>query len=154
MCRLLLTTRPDLIVILCWAHQINLMVGGYLKLKTPFMECVPQALEVIKWFNNHSVPLGLLCTRQIMSFQGTFYTLILPNLTQWTCHYFSLRRLLEVSRPMRSCCIEDEEKLIEGSGRGAEQQKAMDIIWTVGSEEFWRNIAARVLLLFFRFPAY
>ncbi|KAH8981951.1 ribonuclease H-like domain-containing protein, partial [Lactarius hatsudake] len=140
--RLLLGTRPDLVVILCWAHQINLMVGGYLKLKTPFMECIPQALEVIKWFNNHSVPLGLLRTRQIMSFQGTFYALILPNLTRWTCHYFSLRRLLEVSRPMRSCCIEDEEKLIEGSGRGAEQKKAMDIIQTVGSEEFWRNIAA------------
>jgi len=30
--RLLLTLMPELIIIVCWAHQINLIVGDYLGL--------------------------------------------------------------------------------------------------------------------------
>ena len=50
---------PWLIVILCWAHQINLIIGDYLALKLPFQNCVPKALVVIKWMNNYSCTLEL-----------------------------------------------------------------------------------------------
>lgn len=42
--RLLLVQMPWLITILCWAHQINLVVGDYLSLKLPFQEFVSQRL--------------------------------------------------------------------------------------------------------------
>ncbi|KAM6497447.1 hypothetical protein JOM56_007920 [Amanita muscaria] len=45
--RLLLALMPWLIIVLCWAHQINLIVGDYLSLKLPFQDCVPKAL--ISW---------------------------------------------------------------------------------------------------------
>jgi hypothetical protein len=51
---LLLVHMLWLIIILCWAHQINLIVGDYLALKLPFQDCVPKALKVIKWMNSHS----------------------------------------------------------------------------------------------------
>src|SRR6266571_4154458 len=45
---LLLVSMPWLIIILCWVHQINLIVGDYLTLKLTFQDCVPKALRVIK----------------------------------------------------------------------------------------------------------
>ena len=46
--RLLLLLMPWLIIILCWVHQINLIVSDYLFLKLPFQDCVLKALKVIK----------------------------------------------------------------------------------------------------------
>lgn len=46
-----------LIVLVCWAHQMNLVVGDLLKLKLPFLDAIPLSLEVVKWFNNHSFAL-------------------------------------------------------------------------------------------------
>jgi hypothetical protein len=78
--RLLLIILPWLIIILCWAHQINLIVGDYLSLKLPFQDCVPKALIVIKWMNNHSRALGLFHQEQLCTYQK-FWALILPVLT-------------------------------------------------------------------------
>ncbi len=65
---LLLGLMPWLIIILCWAHQINLIVGDYLTLRLPFQGCVPQALAVIKWMNNHSRVLELFRQEQVATF--------------------------------------------------------------------------------------
>jgi hypothetical protein len=67
--RLLLVQMPWLIIVLCWAHQINLVVGDYLSLKLPFQGCVPKALKVIKWMNNHSRALGLFRQEQLVTYQ-------------------------------------------------------------------------------------
>lgn len=80
MWQLLLAQMPWLIVILCWAHQINLIVGDYLSLKLPFQDCVPKALNVIKWMNNHSRALGLFRQEQLCTYQKTL-ALILPVIT-------------------------------------------------------------------------
>ena len=68
--RLLRTQMPWLIITLCWAHQINLIVGDYLTLKLQFQACVSKALVVIKWMNNHSRALGLLTKRGATTAQG------------------------------------------------------------------------------------
>jgi hypothetical protein len=86
---LLLAQMPWLIIVLCWAHQINLIVGDYLCLKLPFQDCVPKALKVIKWMNNHSHALGLFRQEQLCTYQK-FLALILPVLTRWMAHYLSL----------------------------------------------------------------
>jgi len=89
MCHSLLVLMPWLIIILCWAHQINLIVGDYLSLKLPFQDCVPKALMVIKWMNNHSCVLGLFHQEQLTTFQKVL-VLILLVITWWTAHYLSL----------------------------------------------------------------
>ncbi|KAK1235356.1 hypothetical protein PQX77_001429 [Marasmius sp. AFHP31] len=47
----------SMIICLC---MINLIVGDYLKLNLGFMDCITDAFEVIKWFNNHLKALDLL----------------------------------------------------------------------------------------------
>ncbi|KAH7922722.1 hypothetical protein BV22DRAFT_1106461 [Leucogyrophana mollusca] len=51
---------PWIITTDCWAHQLNLVVGDYFKLKLSFLETAEKANTVIKWFNNHSRALGIL----------------------------------------------------------------------------------------------
>ena len=67
--RLVLALMPWLVVIVCWAHQINLIVGDYLALRTDFLTCVPKALLVIKWMNNHSRALGIFRREQLNSYK-------------------------------------------------------------------------------------
>jgi hypothetical protein len=66
---LLLVLMPWLIVSLCWAHQINLIVGNYLSLKLSFQDCVAKALKVIKGMNSHSHALGLFHQEQLFTYQ-------------------------------------------------------------------------------------
>jgi hypothetical protein len=77
---LLLVLMPWLIIILCWAHQINLIIGDYLALKLPFQDCVLKTLNVIKWMNNHSCTLGLFHQEQSCTYQKIL-ALILPVIT-------------------------------------------------------------------------
>ena len=101
MWQLLLVLMPWLIVILCWAHRINLIVGDYLALKLPFQDCVLKALNVIKWMNNHSHALGLLHQEQFSMYQKTL-VLILPVITRWTAHYLSLQQLLTAKKALKA----------------------------------------------------
>ena len=49
-----------LITLLCWAHQMNLVVGNFLNLKADFRQITALALDVVKWFNNHGQALDKL----------------------------------------------------------------------------------------------
>ncbi|KAE9383230.1 hypothetical protein BT96DRAFT_844344, partial [Gymnopus androsaceus JB14] len=85
------------VVLDCWAHQFNLdlITGNVLKLELPLILVADDALEVIKWFPNHSIPLGILNNEQQHS--GTSATpliLILPVVTQWTSHFLAMDCLL------------------------------------------------------------
>lgn len=90
---LLHVLMPWLIVLVCWAHQINLIVGDYLSLWVDFLTCLPKAFLVIKWMNNHSRALGMLHWEQLQTYNKTL-SLILPVITWWTAHYLSLCWLL------------------------------------------------------------
>ncbi|KIK74275.1 hypothetical protein PAXRUDRAFT_836014 [Paxillus rubicundulus Ve08.2h10] len=52
--RLLVCKMPHIIVIDCWSHQVNLIVGDIFKIKGIFAKIIDDALEVVKWFNNAS----------------------------------------------------------------------------------------------------
>ncbi|KIK76263.1 hypothetical protein PAXRUDRAFT_110784, partial [Paxillus rubicundulus Ve08.2h10] len=85
---LLVQKMPHLVVVDCWAHQINLIVGDIFKIKHHFVQIINDTLEVVKWFNNHGQALGLLQDAQMAKF-GQILALILPVLTRWTSHYLS-----------------------------------------------------------------
>jgi hypothetical protein len=63
--QLLFDLMSWLIILICWAHQINLIIGDYLNLEINFLTCIPKALSVIKWMNNHSHVLGVFCWEQL-----------------------------------------------------------------------------------------
>lgn len=102
--RLLHRDFPSVIVSVCWAHQINLIVGDYLKKNSHLRKAVNLAIHVIKWFRNHDLPRAWL--NQEQSIMGSHAVcLIIPVITRWMCHYLSISRLLRVSGPMRALCL-------------------------------------------------
>jgi hypothetical protein len=136
--RLLLTLMPWLIIVVCWAHQINLIVGDYLGLQIEFLTCVPKALQVIKWMNNHSRALGIFRREQLQTFRKIL-SLILPVITLWTAHYLSLSRLLDVEVPMKASWLKYAQEMIDCAGPKADvQQKARDIQGIVEDPQFWK----------------
>lgn len=138
--RLLLALMPWLIVILCWAHQINLIVSDYLSLKLPFQDCVPKALKVIKWMNSHSRALGLFRQEQLCTHQ-MFWALILPVITRWTAHYLSLWRLLTVEKTLRAAWLKHGDTMIASAGTKSEDQaKAIMVQGIIDDAQFWYHI--------------
>lgn len=130
-----------MIVVLCWAHQINLVVGDILRLKLDFIQSISLSLEVIKWFNGHDGALGLLRTEQKLTFNGKFYALILPVVTRWTAHYLLTTRLLKLKGAIKSCCSRHEDALLICAGREHKAvNKAQSILDMVGNDKFWADL--------------
>jgi hypothetical protein len=99
--RLLRVHLPWIIVILCWVHQINLVVGDILWLKLPFLKAVKHAGKIIKWFNSHDVAHALLHAEEKFSYNSKCYALVLPVVTR---HYLSTMRLLKLKGAVKMCC--------------------------------------------------
>ena len=134
-----------IIVLVCWAHQINLIVGDFLGSKESYLKCVKEGLEVIKWFNAHSAALALLNNEQRFTYEGKFWALVLPVITRWTAHYLSISRLLKVKSAIRSCSLRHEETLLTCAGRDAKLKlTARAILDTVSNDVFWANLSKLV----------
>jgi hypothetical protein len=138
--RLLLRLMPWLIIILCWAHQINLIVGDYLSLDLPFLDCVPNAMKVINWMNNHSRALGLFRQEQIFTYNKAL-ALIYPVVTRWTAHYLSLRRLLAVETALKASWLKHGDTMIASAGpRSDDIAKATRVRSIIEDPAFWTNV--------------
>ncbi|KAH6903798.1 hypothetical protein BKA70DRAFT_1103704, partial [Coprinopsis sp. MPI-PUGE-AT-0042] len=123
---------------------INLVVGDYFKIKSPLIHVVSEALEVVKWFNNHSRALGLLRAQQMES-NGLNHilSLILPVLTRWTSHYLSLSRLLRLQLYFMGLLLSSSkrEALVTAAGPKAEQRrKAEEVIGIIERPDFWISV--------------
>ncbi|GLB41139.1 putative protein of unknown function (DUF 659) [Lyophyllum shimeji] len=133
---------PRLIILLFWAHQINLVVGDFLTLKYDLLLVIANCLEVIKWFNNHSTALALLGEEMKFTYEGKVWALILPVITHWTAHYLSTTRLLKVKSAVISCVHRHEEKLLIAGGKMQEvQERACQIMNIVRDNGFWQSLA-------------
>ncbi|KAJ7468182.1 ribonuclease H-like domain-containing protein, partial [Mycena latifolia] len=138
--RLVVAWKPSIAVFECWAHQSSLMTGNYLAIKAVWMQDAKQALEVVKWFNNHGKALDLLRAQQ-MTIALTILHLLLPVVTRWTVHYCCLRRIKKLERAIRTCVITHEETLRICAGRKPDQIEAAEaIIETCKRDSFWKNI--------------
>jgi hypothetical protein len=138
--RLLRLLMPWLVVILCWAHQINLIVGDYLSLKLPFQDCVAKALVVIKWMNNHSRALGLFRQEQVYTYHKLL-ALILPVITRWTAHFLSLRRLLMVEKALKAAWLKHSETMIASAGsKSDDRAKAIAVHEIINNPQFWYHV--------------
>jgi len=93
-----------MIMLLCWAHQMNLVVGDFLSLDADFCHIITLALDVVKWFNNHGQALDKLQIKQKLTYDGKSWALILPVITRWTAHHLSLTCLLKVEAALMTCC--------------------------------------------------
>ncbi|KAF7333128.1 hypothetical protein MVEN_02378300 [Mycena venus] len=139
--RLVHEWKPSIAVFCCWAHQSSLMTGNYLAIKAVWMADAKEALEVVKWFNNHGKTLDLLTSQQTLVFFKVL-RLILPVVTRWTIHYCCLRRIKKLERAIRTCVITHEQTLERCAGNKPEQiAAAQAIIETCKRDSFWKNIS-------------
>lgn len=76
-----------LIVLVCWAHQINLIVNDLLSPKVGLMYVVKQVLNIVRWFNAQSLPLAWLQEEQRLTYNGLHWALFLSVATCWLAYY-------------------------------------------------------------------
>jgi hypothetical protein len=123
------------------SNKINLVVGDLFKLKGDMVAAAAKAVELIKWFNNHSVALGLLRLEQKQTYKKHL-ALMLPVITRWTAYYLACSRLLETEAALRACVLKRESLLVEAGGAKREQkEKAESILAIAKDPEFWVTLA-------------
>lgn len=149
--RLLGTQMPWIIVSVCWAHQVNLLVGDYLKLGQ-HLDTIHRAVEIVKWFNNHGTALDLFRKEQAQTYpeHTRILALILPVLTRWTAHFHTVSRLLLLNTALRVCAMRHEEALLVCAGKRQDLiAKAREILDTINDETFWTELVRCVSGYFF-----
>lgn len=119
--------------------QINLVVGDMLKVKN-YANLVSKALDMVKWFNNHLLALGMLRAMSVEKL-GKELSLILPVITRWTSHYLSVRRLLQLENPMRHLLLDSHDKLLLCAGNKREaKEKAASVLAILNDHQFWEDL--------------
>src|SRR5579859_4706982 len=88
------------------------MLGDYYKKNPKIAALLDEAIEVIKWFNNHSFALGLFNKEQLATYRE-IWALILPVITRWTSHFCSLSRILQVNKAMKITVTRNREELMD-----------------------------------------
>ncbi|KAJ7587830.1 ribonuclease H-like domain-containing protein [Mycena floridula] len=124
----------------CWAHQMSLMTGNYLEIKTPYAYAMQMALDIVKWFNNHSKALDLL--RKQLAFNiGKELQLFLPAATRWTAHYCSLYRTHQISPSIISCVVSHEQALLVAGGTKDDQMEiSQTVLDNCQDKDFWNDL--------------
>jgi len=117
--------------LVCWAHQINLVVSDFLGLRVYFLEAMGQALDVVKWFNNHGGALDLLQKEQRFTYEGKCFALLLPVVTRWTAYYLSITQLLKVWGAVVHCSSWSREALLVCAGPKADAKEKVESILSI-----------------------
>ncbi|KAF5386718.1 hypothetical protein D9615_002122 [Tricholomella constricta] len=131
---------PWIITLDCWCHQINLVVSDIFKVKGVFIKCIEGAIEVIKWFNNHSRTLGMLKEVQRQKLLKVL-ALILPALTRWTSHYLAICQLLDLKVVFKQLLLDSRETVLCCAGKKTKAKlEAEVIIGVLEGWDFWPNL--------------
>jgi hypothetical protein len=112
----------------------------HLALKLCLQDCVPKALVVIKWMNNHSRALGLFHQEQVCTYNKSL-ALILPVITCWTAHYLSLQRLLTIEKALKATWLKYSNIMIASTGSKRDDKvKAIMVQEIIESPQFWYHV--------------
>ncbi|EJF62989.1 hypothetical protein DICSQDRAFT_15853, partial [Dichomitus squalens LYAD-421 SS1] len=136
---------PWMVLLLCWAHQCNLLVGEFLVLD-PYRNIMAQAVEIAKWFNNHSGALDLLNVEQLATYRDRprALALLLPVVTRWTAHLHAAERVLQLKLALECVIMKHRDRLktIASFSRAREGDTLIGrIIATIENKEFWVLLA-------------
>ena len=120
------------------------MLGDYYKDNPKVAAIIDAAIEVVKWFNNHSFCLGLLNEEQMTTFK-TIWALILPVITRWTSNFCAVSRLLQVNKAIKLTVTRNRDELIEYVGGDANKvAKAERVLDRVVDDSWWKELAMYV----------
>ncbi|KIJ50719.1 hypothetical protein M422DRAFT_79785, partial [Sphaerobolus stellatus SS14] len=137
----ILAEMPWLLVANCWAHQVQLVLGDYIKPNRGIATAIDSANEIIKWFNNHSYTHGLLMT-ELLSLDLPALQLLAACLTRWTAHYCAVRCLRQVELALKSLVLKHRTKLIDSVGNNMKaRNKATCVMDYIQDPNMWADLA-------------
>ncbi|KAJ6587338.1 ribonuclease H-like domain-containing protein, partial [Mycena sp. CBHHK59/15] len=132
--------HPSIVVLDCYSHQINLIVGDYFKANTVYMVFVDKAVELISWLRSKTLVLALI--REAQEGLGERPSAIIRAvITRWTAHYQAFRRLQQVQSAL-TALPPNERNFVRGDRKAREKCLAMVAI--VRDPSFWRAISQMV----------
>ncbi|TFY64461.1 hypothetical protein EVG20_g5940 [Dentipellis fragilis] len=140
--QLLVQRMPSLVVVDCWAHQMNLVTGDMLK-QTPvnFGTVLDDALEIVIWLNRHPRSCEILEAAMAQLSCGSA-RLILPVIPRWTSHYLALCRLIDAQKAFRQLLLDGREGelvLAAGVAEGV-STKALEIVDRLKRPGFFEDL--------------
>ncbi|TFY79124.1 hypothetical protein EWM64_g4889, partial [Hericium alpestre] len=139
----MLREHPNLLIADCWAHQICLILGDYVRANPKIAEVIDSAVEVVKWFNNHSYALGIFQKEQRETYGGKEWCLIMPVITRWTAYFASFDRLLKLRKALQVTAIKHEQELISALGTSAparKKLKARRVLARIKDDSWWKKL--------------
>ncbi|KAJ7916612.1 hypothetical protein B0H13DRAFT_2323220 [Mycena leptocephala] len=124
--------RPWLFVPSCWAHQFQLILGGYFKVYHYAAEISEQATGLIGWINNHGKVRVIFDNPQReLSPDRVGRVLILAylvaNLTRWTTHCIAFLRLLILQEYLQFAVLRDRGAIIAAQVGAAQYTEAANL---------------------------
>ncbi|KAM5535809.1 hypothetical protein V8D89_010532 [Ganoderma adspersum] len=138
--RLLKAKRPDLATPHCWAHQVRLTLGDYLKVKTPVTAALDAMLDAVSWFNNHSGASALLKCQQLKDYKQVL-ALIRPGATRWTGVFVAADRFLQTKTSVRILLVTSWDQLVAAGGTGADKvERTTALLSELKTDEFWISL--------------
>lgn len=135
---------PWLMTFVCWAHQSNLLAGDYLTLPV-YSGTVSAALDIVRWFNNHSAALDIFNQEQRYTFpdRARPLALILPAVTRWTTHLQCIARLLLLARAIKGCVLHWKDRLLEIAAKSQTANAAataQKVFASIEDPAFWTRL--------------
>ncbi|KAK7440944.1 hypothetical protein VKT23_016720 [Stygiomarasmius scandens] len=104
--------RPWVFEFPCVTHQGQLVLGDYFKACPEAAETSEDSTDLVGWINNHG-KVQKIFDRTQKEKTGKSLMYIAGNLTRWTTHEASFKRLDEVNVPLRSASMEKHLQIIE-----------------------------------------
>lgn len=115
-------------------------MGDYFKLRLPWLVYVDMALELIKWFNNHSIALGILQSQQKAA-NKTVLVLIFPVITRWTSHYLAVSRLIDLGPFIRAAIETRYDTLFVAAGKRRDaKDRARRVLSYAQDSRLWKGL--------------
>ncbi|KIY49894.1 hypothetical protein FISHEDRAFT_31177, partial [Fistulina hepatica ATCC 64428] len=144
--RLLVQEMGNLVAPDCYSHQVNLVVGDYIRSKeTVIYAYTKQADELISWLRSRTAVLARI--RELCTELGKKPLAVLNAvITRWTAHYVAYSRLLELHDVLAVLVAKDEAMvpenrfLIPKKGKRDAKLKAARMVGILKSSVFWHTI--------------
>ncbi|KAJ6601671.1 hypothetical protein B0H10DRAFT_2230378 [Mycena sp. CBHHK59/15] len=115
---LLCKERPWLILLSCWAHQFQLILGDYFKVNDAAALIAEDATALIGWLNNHGRVQKICDESQCIISKdrnnGIIIVLayLVAKLTRWTTHFIAFVCLFILHKALRLAVLQNRTAII------------------------------------------
>lgn len=142
--RLIRNERTNLVVLPCYAHQVNLVVGDYFKKCGPHLsDTSALADKLITWLRSKTFVLGKLRELQ-EELNHLPLSIIRAAITRWIAHYLAYRRLLDLRDVLQMMVLRDKGKETSDlcTGKADAKAKATEMMKLISENStFWHDLA-------------